>query len=138
MGFTLTNCDFKSSGIIRTPEKEAADKLNHDRMRSMIKPDFKGTDKQVWAANKSLDTFLFHAHAWGFKADDIESFLQTYRGKSLQFWISNKSKHPMSGETRIAVEKELEAMAAEAQAMAEARRTIAQLTPAQLNRKIGR
>jgi hypothetical protein len=44
----------------------------------------------------------------------------------------------MSGETRIAVEKELEAMRQDRAALAKSQAAIAQLTPKQLSKAIGR
>ncbi len=138
MGFTLTRNGSSTATALRTPEQEAKDKANHQRFEAMQRPKFSGTDKQVYVASKSLESFLFYAFHWGFNPDDVEAFLQTYRGKSVQFWIANKPKAKGSGETRIAVEKELAEMAADRAALAKSQAAIAQLTPQQINKMIGR
>lgn len=139
MGFTLTrNCNFSSTSALRTPEQEAAARLNHQRFETMQRPKFSGTDKQIYSANKSLEAFLFYAFHWSFNPDEVEAFLQTYRGKSVQFWIANKPKANGSGETRIAVEKELETMRQDRAALAKSQQAIAQLTPQQISKMIGR
>ena len=139
MGFTLTqNCNFSATSKLRSPEKEAADKAKHERFKTMPRPKFSGTEKQLYAANKSLETFLFYAFHWAFDPDEIEAFLQTYKGKSVQFWIANKPKAGGSGETRIAVERELEAIKADRAALAKSQAAIARLSKQQINKMIGR
>jgi hypothetical protein len=138
MGFTLSNCDFKSS-IIRTPEKELADKINHDRMKllALDPPITIGSPKQINWGKAIAAQFLFHAHAWQFTATDIDLLFES-QGKFSKFWIDNRPKHPMSGECRIAVENALEAIHLNRTADANANKAIAQLTPAELKRKISR
>ena len=138
MGFTISRHGSSVVSALRSPEQEAADRARHQRFETMQRPKFSGTDKQVYVASKSLESFLFYAFHWGFNPDDVEAFLQTYRGKSLNFWIANKPKANGSGETRIAVEKELEAMRQERAALAKSQAAIAQLTPQQINKMIGR
>jgi hypothetical protein len=106
MKFPLTTTERTSR--LPSPEEEAIASKNHKRFDTMPRPTFTGTPNQIHAANTSLESFLFFAHPWGFKAGDIEQFLKTPCGRSVHFWISNKPKSKGSGETRIAVEQELE------------------------------
>jgi len=138
MGFTLTRNGSSTVTALRTPEEEAAAKLNHMTLENMPSPVIYGTRPQIEWANKIVRTFLFHSHAWGFKAEDITAFFQTYRAQSAKFWIDNRNTKPMSSETRIAVEKELAEMAADRAALAKSQAAIAQLTPQQINKMIGR
>jgi hypothetical protein len=139
MGFTLTrNCNFTSTSKLRTPEEELAAKAKHDRFKAMQRPKFSGTDKQIFVANKSLESFLFYAFHWSFDPDEVETFLQTYQGSSKQFWIANKPKAAGSGETRIAVENAIAEMKRRQQAEAKANQAIAEMSPEQLAAKVRR
>ena len=104
MGFTLTRNGSSVGSALPTPEQEAKARSNHQRFETMARPQFTGTDKQIFVATKSLESFLFYAFHWGFNPDDVESFLKSYQGRGVQFWIANKPKANGSGETRIAVE----------------------------------
>lgn len=114
MGFTLTrNCNFSDTSRLRTPEEEAIAKTNHNHMTrlSLNPPITIGGPKQIAWAKSIADQFLYHAHAWGFKAEQID-WLFANRGKYAKFWIDNRNPSGNSGEgvTRIAVEKELQTM----------------------------
>lgn len=110
MGFTLTRNGSATVSALRSPEQEAADKLNHVTLENMPSPVIHGSPKQIQWANSIVRTFLFYSHPWGFKANDIAEFFKTYRAQSAKFWIDNRNTKPMSSETRIAVERELEEM----------------------------
>ncbi|MBD2316706.1 hypothetical protein [Phormidium tenue] len=138
MGFTLTRHGSSAVSALRTPEEEAAAKLNHMTLENMPSPVIHGTRPQIEWANKIVRTFLFYSHAWGFKAEEIAAFFKTYRAQSAKFWIDNRNSKPMSSETRIAVEKELAEMAADRAALTKSQAAIAQLTSKQLSKAIGR
>ena len=142
MGFTLTqNCNFSATSKLRSPEKEATDKLNHDHMKQLKlnPPITSGSNKQISSARAIASQFLFHAHAWGFAAADIDLLFANH-GRYSKFWIDNRNPSGNSGEgkTRIAVEKAIEAIKADRAAATKSQRTIAQLTPQQINTMIGR
>ena len=116
MGYTLTRNTNFSSNILTLPtvEQEAIAAANHNHMKRLqANPpitegvrDKDGNSKQIdWAKSIASD-FLFYAHAWGFKADQID-LLFASRGKYAKFWIDNRCKRSGEGTTRIAVEKEL-------------------------------
>lgn len=111
MGFTLTrNLNFSSVSSLPSVEQEAIAATNHNKIRQLEAnpPIAIGSEKQVAWAKKIAAQFLFHAHAWEFKADEIELFFAN-RGKYAKFWIDNRNPSGNSGEgvTRLAVEKEL-------------------------------
>jgi len=138
MGFTISRRSSSTVSALRTPEEEAADRLNHMTLENMASPVTHGSPKQIQWANSIVETFLFYAHPWGFKPEEIAEFFKTYRAQSAKFWIDNRNTKPMSGETRIAVEQELEAMRQDRAALAKSQAAIAQLTPKQLSKAIGR
>lgn len=138
MGFTLTRHGSSVVSALRTPEEESTARLNHMTLENMPSPVIHGTYKQIDWANSIVKTFLFYSHAWGFKAEEIAEFFKTYRAQSAKFWIDNRNLKPMSSEVRIAVEKELEAMRQDRAALAKSQAAIAQLTPKQLSKAIGR
>lgn len=141
MGFTLTRTGNSAIARLRTPEEELAAKINHDHMRRLaINPPITiGSDKQIDWAKSIASKFLFHAHAWGFTAKQIDLVFAD-KGKYAQFWIDNKNPSGNSGEgvTRAAVEKLLAEIDADRAALAKSQQAIAQLTPAQINKMIGR
>ena len=111
MGFTVTrSTDSLSVAQLPTVEEQAIAASNHNKMRQLEAnpPIVIGSEKQVAWAKKIAAQFLFHAHAWEFKADEIELFFAS-RGKYAKFWIDNRNPSGNSGEgvTRLAVEKEL-------------------------------
>ena len=111
MGFTLTrNLNSSSVSSLPSVEQEAIAATNHNKIRRLEAnpPIAVGSEKQVNWAKSIASQFLFHAHAWGFKADDID-LLFANRGKYSKFWIDNRNPSGNSGEgvTRLAVEKEL-------------------------------
>jgi hypothetical protein len=120
MGFTLTR-NLNSSSVLSLPsvEQEAIAAANHNRMKVLaVNPpitigvrDKNGYSKQITWAKAIAEGFLFHAHAWGFKAKDID-LLFANRGKSSKFWIDNRNPSGNSGEgvLRAAIEKEIAEM----------------------------
>lgn len=142
MGFTLTrNSSNSVAGTLRSPEQELANKLNHDHMSSMsLNPPISiGSEKQIKWAKAIASQFLFHAHAWGFKAEQIDRVFANH-GKYAKFWIDNRNPSGNSGEgvTRIAVENLLANLDAESTALAKSQAEIAAMPHAQINKKIGR
>lgn len=114
MGFTLTrNLNSSSVSSLPSVEQEAIAASNHKHMQVLaVKPPISiGSPKQITWAKAIAEGFLFHAHAWGFKAEDID-LLFANRGKYSKFWIDNRNPSGNSGEgvTRLAVEKELAEM----------------------------
>jgi hypothetical protein len=109
MGFTLSRyADYSNVSALPTPEQEAIAAANHNHMKQLAAnpPITIGTKPQITWAKSIADQFLFYAHAWGFKANDID-LLFANRGKYARFWIDNKCARSGEGTTRIAVEKEL-------------------------------
>lgn len=140
MGFTLTrNTGTGTIASLPTPEQEATARANHNHMRQLaINPPIAiGSEKQIKWAKAIASQFLFYAHAWQFKAEQIDRIFEG-QGKYARFWIENRPSRAMSGELRIAVEKLLEEMDADRAALAKSQATIAQLTPQQINKMIGR
>jgi hypothetical protein len=111
MAFTLTR-SMTSSDVAHLPSVEdaAIAATNHNKIRQLEANLLIaiGSEKQVAWAKKIAAQFLFHAHAWGFKADDID-LLFANRGRFSKFWIDNRNPSGNSGEsvTRLAVEKEI-------------------------------
>ena len=68
-----------------------------------------GSEKQIAWAKAIASQFLFYAHAWGFKANQVDLFFAN-RGKYAKFWIDNRCDRAGEGTTRIAIEKELAAL----------------------------
>ena len=139
MGFTLSRHGSSTVSALRSPEKEAADKLNHDHMKRIaIDPPITiGSPKQISWAKSIASQFLFYAHAWSFKAEQIDRVFAE-KGKYAKFWIDNKPSHPMSGELRVAVENLLAEMDADRAALAKSQAAIARLSKQQINKMIGR
>ena len=141
MGFKLARNGTSDISRGRTPEKEAADRLNHNHMMALryYPPITIGSEKQVAWAKSIAEAFLFHAHAWSFTPAEIDSLFAN-RGKYAKFWIDNRNPSGNSGEgvTRVAVEKELAEMAGMAKAERAANHAIAQMTTAQLATKLRR
>jgi hypothetical protein len=109
MGFTLSRyADYSNVSALPTPEQEAIAATNHNYMKQLAlnPPITIGSKPQITWAKAIADQFLFYAHAWGFKAADID-LLFANRGKYARFWIDNKCERSGEGTTRIAVEKEL-------------------------------
>jgi hypothetical protein len=67
-------------------------------------------------AQSTFETYRQYFHAWGFRAEDVEAFCQTVRGKSPKFWLDNRPKKWGEGTLRIALEKELAEMKRDRQA----------------------
>jgi hypothetical protein len=89
------------------------------------------SEKQFnWAVN-NWHYFIGGAHP-EFTAADIILFCESIQSKNFRFWIDNRS----TLETAIAAK--IAEMKAEKAATIEAERTIAQLSKAELSRKIGR
>lgn len=114
MGFTLTrNLNSSSVSSLPSVEQEAIAATNHNRMKVLAvnPPIAVGSDKQITWAKAIAEGFLFHAHAWGFKAEDID-LLFANRGKYSKFWIDNRNPSGNSGEgvLRSAIEKEIAEM----------------------------
>lgn len=113
MGFTLTrNLNSSSVSSLPSVEQEAIAATNHNKIRQLEAnpPIAIGSPKQITWAKAIAAQFLFHAHAWGFKADDIDLlFANENRGRFSKFWIDNRNPSGNSGEgvTRLAVEKEI-------------------------------
>ena len=111
MGFTLTR-NLTSSSVSSLPSVEdaAIAATNHNKIRQLEAnpPIAIGSEKQITWAKAIAEGFLFHAHAWGFKADDID-LLFANRGKYSKFWIDNRNPSGNSGEgvLRSAIEKEI-------------------------------
>ena len=139
MGFTLTRTDSSTVKALRTPEKEAADKANHNHMQrlGLNTPIAIGSEKQIKWAKSIANEFLFYAHAWSFTAADIDLFFAN-RGKYAKFWIDNRCDRAGEGTTRIAIEAELQMIKLTHVASQQAIAAIATMTPAQLAKKIGR
>lgn len=142
MGFTLTrNCSFSPVQGLRTPEEELAAKTNHNHMiaLSIDPPITIGSPKQINWAKAIASKFLFHAHAWQFTSEQID-LVFAGKGRYARFWIENQNPSGNSGEgrTREAVEKLLAEIAADRAALAKSQQAIAQLTPQQINKMIGR
>jgi hypothetical protein len=111
MGFTLTrNLNSSSVSSLPSVEQEAIAATNHNRMKVLAvnPPIAVGSDKQITWAKAIAEGFLFHAHAWGFKAEDIDLLFANH-GKYSKFWIDNRNPSGNSGEgvLRSAIEKEL-------------------------------
>jgi hypothetical protein len=111
MAFTLTRSMTSSDVAHLTSVEDAAiAATNHNKIRQLeANPLIAiGSEKQVAWAKKIAAQFLFHAHAWGFKADDID-LLFANRGRFSKFWIDNRNPSGNSGKsvTRLAVEKEI-------------------------------
>jgi len=138
MGIAISRHGSSAVSALRSPEQEARDKLNHVTLENMPSPVIHGSPKQIEWANSIVKNFLFYSHHWGFKAEDITAFFQTSRAQSAKFWIDNRNTKPMSSETRIAVEKGLEAMRQDRAALAKSQAAIAEMSPAELKRKISR
>lgn len=120
MGFTLTrNTATFTIKALPTPEQEAIAASNHNHMKRLAlnPPITIGTKPQITWAKSIADQFLFYAHAWGFKAADID-LLFANRGKYAKFWIDNRCQRSGEGTTRIAVEKELAELKKDAAVMA--------------------
>lgn len=139
MGFTLSHAGTGTIRSLPTPEQEATARANHDHMRRLAidPPITEGSEKQIKWAKAIASQFLFYAHAWQFKAEQIDRIFEG-QGKYARFWIENRPSRAMSGELRIAVEKLLEEMDADRAALAKSQSAIAQLTPQQINKMIGR
>jgi hypothetical protein len=138
MGLTISRKGSSTVSALPTPAQAEQARINHMTLENMPSPVTSGSPKQIQWANSIVKTFLFYAHPWGFKADEIAQFFQTYRAQSAKFWIDNRNLQPMSSETRIAVEKELAEMQHDRQSLANSQATIANMTPAQINKAIGR
>ena len=110
MGFTLTRASSTVSSL-RTPAQEAIAATNHNHMKQLAfnPPIAIGSEKQITWAKAIASQFLFYAHAWGFKASQIDLIFAN-RGKYAKFWIDNRCERAGEGATRIAIEKELEAL----------------------------
>ena len=111
MAFTLTR-SMTSSDVAHLPSVEdaAIAASNHKHMQVLaVKPPIAiGSPKQITWAKAIAEGFLYHAHAWGFKAEDID-LLFANRGKYSKFWIDNRNPSGNSGEgvLRVAIEKEI-------------------------------
>ena len=120
MGFTLTR-NLTSSSVSSLPSVEdaAIAASNHKHMQVLaVKPPIAiGSPKQITWAKAIAEGFLYHAHAWGFKAEDID-LLFANRGKYSKFWIDNRNPSGNSGEgvLRSAIEKEIAEMKRDRQA----------------------
>lgn len=112
---------------------------NHKHMdRLSIDPPVTiGSEKQIKWAKAIASQFLFYAHAWSFTAADIDLLFEA-QGKFAKFWIDNRPIRAMSGECRVAVEKALEAIHLKIAAEDRASKAIAELTPAEFKKKVGR
>jgi hypothetical protein len=109
MGFTLTrNLNSLSVSSLPSVEQEAIAAMNHSYMEKIAlnPPIAIGSLKQITWAKAIAAQFLFYAHAWGFKASQIDLIFAN-RGKYAKFWIDNRCERSGEGTTRIAVEKEL-------------------------------
>jgi hypothetical protein len=140
MGFTLSRSTATSTRrSLLTPEQEAKAMANHKHMdRLSIDPPVTiGSEKQIKWAKAIASQFLFYAHAWSFTAADIDLLFEA-QGKFAKFWIDNRPIRAMAGECRVAVEKALEAIHLKIAAEAEADKAIAELTPAEFKKKVGR
>ncbi len=111
MGFTLTR-NLTSSSVSSLPSVEdaAIAATNHNKMKRLEAnpPIAIGSPKQITWAKAIAEGFLYHAHAWGFKAKDID-LLFANRGQFSKFWIDNRNPSGNSGEgvLRVAIEKEI-------------------------------
>ena len=120
MAFTLTR-SMTSSDVAHLPSVEdaAIAATNHNKMKRLEAnpPIAIGSPKQITWAKAIAEGFLFHAHAWGFKAEDID-LLFANRGKYSKFWIDNRNPSGNSGEgvLRVAIEKEIAEMKRDRQA----------------------
>jgi hypothetical protein len=109
MGFTLTRLGSSTVSALPTPAQEAKAKANHDRILAFEAnpPIMIGASrKQINFAKLIASKFLFHAHAWGFAAYEIELLFQSRDyGKRAEFWINARNPSGNSGEgvTRQAV-----------------------------------
>lgn len=104
--------NFKSLDYIRMsiPPKLTPEQLaNADHIRAIKVKDLivNGSPKQKdWAFNIARD-FLYYAHAWNFKAEEVDYIFATV-GKSAEFWINNRPSRSGDWQLRVAIEKELE------------------------------
>jgi hypothetical protein len=95
-----------------------------------------------WAVN-NWHYFIGSAHP-EFCADDIKLFCSSIQSKNFRFWIDNRSATTchIRGTTdrrlETAIAAKIAEMKADIAATIKAEKTIAQLSPAELNRKIGR
>lgn len=85
--------------------------------------------------------FIYNDHSSrSFNMDDLEAFLQSDRANSHLFWLDCKPDRLGTGasEQREAVEKAIADMKRDQTATVQAEKTIAQLSPAELKRKVSR
>ena len=95
-------------GTFRTREQESADKANNDRCKAIACPIVEArSSAQLDYAQSTFATYQQYFHAWGLRADDIEAFCQTYKGKSPKFWLDNRPKKWGEGTLQVALEKEI-------------------------------
>ena len=133
MGFTLTR-NLTSSSVSSLPSVEdaAIAATNHNKMKRLEAnpPIAIGSPKQITWAKAIAEGFLYHAHAWGFKAEDID-LLFANRGKYSKFWIDNRNPSGNSGEgvLRSAIEKEIAEMKRDRQASLRSDRLLADSKP---------
>ena len=102
-------------GTFRTPEKEAADKANNDRCKAIPCPIVEAqSSAQLSYAQSTFATYQQYFHAWGLRAEDVESFCQTRLGKSPKSWLDNRPKKWGEGTLQVALEKEIAILKREA------------------------
>jgi hypothetical protein len=139
MGITISRHGSSTASALPTPEQEAKAKANHDRMKVLADspPIAIGSEKQIDWAKKISAQFLFHAHAWGFKAEEINLVFADL-GKYAKFWIDNRNPSSNSGEgfTRVAVEILLANIREDHAALAKSHHELAKLTANQIARKL--
>ena len=98
-----------------------------------------GTTKQSDYAKMIASDFLYTSHAYRqFTPADLEAVLTTTR--SSYFWIDCKPRRlgSYASEQREAIAVKIAEMKRDQEATAEAKATIAAMTPAQLRQKLGR
>lgn len=130
--------------------KQAVSPDDHNKRREMARFKFlrsgrlaagATTEKQKNFAIMIAADFVDYDHNMHhFSIADLEMFLDSSLAQSHLFWLNCKPWRLGSGATeqRAAVEKAITAMKKEQSADLKANQAIAQLTPAQLSKKIGR
>lgn len=139
MGFTLTRSGPSTARALPTPEQEAKAKANHNHMKALADnpPITIGSPKQIEWARKIAADFLYHAHAWSFKAEEINLVFSDL-GKYAKFWIDNRNPSGNSGEgfTRVAIKILLANIRKDQAALCASQKEFAKLTANQIARKL--